>query len=84
MEKQQILDFVRENKVNKDSIILITYNENSNEVTRHGKLQFYQDGRLGISDNSNSIGVSVEYIKDTAFSPLSSLSLTNIISLQTI
>lgn len=84
MEKQQILDFVSENKVNKDSIILITYNEGDNEVTRRGKIQFYDDGRLGLSNDLNSIGVSVEYLKETAFRPLSSLSLTNIISLQTI
>lgn len=83
MNKQEILDFVSENKIDKNSIISVTIIENKLENTYNAKFEFNSKSELGIDDEK--VGVRLERIKNTLHATLlESIFLNDILSIEII
>lgn len=81
MEKQEILDFVSENDIDKNSVVSVTIIENEVENTYRAKFEFNSKSELGIDEEN--VGMRIERIKDTLNATLlEPISLKDIISIE--
>lgn len=63
MNKQEVLDFVSENNIDKNSVVSVTIIENQVENTYRAKFEFNSKLELGIDEEK--VGMRLERIKDT-------------------
>lgn len=81
MNNKDITDFIAKNKINKNSFVVFTINENGKQTEYKGRFEFNINGAPAISDDK--IGIRIQMIKGAADMPfVGGLSLENLINVK--
>jgi hypothetical protein len=81
MNKNDITDFIVQNKINKNTLVVFTINENGQQIEYKGRFEFNFNGTPAISDDK--IGIRIQMIKDASDMPyIGGLSFENLINVK--
>lgn len=67
MNKNDITDFIYQNKINKNSLVVFTINENGQQTEYKGRFEFNFNGTPAITDDK--VGIRIQMIKDAPDMP---------------
>ena len=82
MNRNDIVDFIAKNEINKNSLVVFTINENGQQTEYKGRFEFNYNGTPAISDDK--IGIRIQVIKDASDMPyVGGLSFENLINVKT-
>lgn len=81
MNKNDITDFIAKNKIDKNTIVVFTINENEQQIEYKGRFEFNFNGTPAITDDK--VGIRIQMIKSAADMPYAGgLSFDNLINVK--